>query len=165
MIDLSVMPAATLTLTTHSEAQTEVLGYAFAALLQPGTLVALRGDLAAGKTCFTRGIARRLAPASPVTSPTFTLVNEYAGAPALLHADLYRIEKLSEVRGLGYEELFAPADAIAVVEWAERAESLLPDARIDIAFEHAGGDTRTITIAPTIELPESWQQKLQLVVA
>ena len=115
-------------------------------LLPSGVVVGLRGELASGKTCFVRGMAARYAPGAGVHSPTFTLVNEYGGSKKLYHSDLYRIGP-DEVADLGYEELFEPTGGATVVEWAERAEPLLPARRIDVGFEHAGGDVRRITLS------------------
>jgi len=135
------------TLTTTSEAESEALGGRLAEVLPSGTVVALRGDLATGKTCLVRGMARHFAgPDTLVHSPTFTLVNEYGGERVLYHLDLYRLQGATEVAGLGYEELFDAPEGICVVEWAERAEALLPGRRLDVALEHAGGDTRRLTL-------------------
>jgi tRNA threonylcarbamoyladenosine biosynthesis protein TsaE len=120
------------------------VGEALAELLPAEAVVALRGDLASGKTCLVRGMAARFVPRQDVTSPTFTLVNVYGREPSLYHLDLYRLSHPAELAELGYEELFEP-DGLTVVEWAERAEGLLPATRLDIALEHAGGDTRRLT--------------------
>lgn len=109
-----------MTFETNSPEETERLGYALAGVLPLGAVVALRGELASGKTCLVRGMAARCARGTPIHSPTFTLVNQYPGSPTLYHLDLYRLST-EEVADLGYEELFEP-DGIAVVEWAERAE-------------------------------------------
>jgi tRNA threonylcarbamoyladenosine biosynthesis protein TsaE len=150
-----------LTVISLSPEVTEALGSTLAPLLPMGAVLALRGDLASGKTCFTRGLTRRLVPGAAVSSPTFVIVNEYRGAMTVYHADLYRLNTLSDVRALGCEELFTPVDGVTIVEWAERAESLLPELRIDIAFEHAGGDDRRITFSNRGVLEASWQRALQ----
>jgi len=146
------------TVETQSPEQTERLGYALAALIPSGTVVALRGELASGKTCLVRGMARRYASGVPVHSPTFTLVNEYGDSPRLYHIDLYRLSR-EEVADLGYEELFEP-EGITVVEWAERAEGLLPVRRLDIFLEHAGGDRRRLTFVDHGAMPEGWREAL-----
>lgn len=135
------------TLRTHSPEETESLGRALAEVIPAGSVVALYGELAAGKTCLVRGMAGRFGDPRAVTSPTFTLVQEYGDKPRLYHLDLYRLESLAEIIDLGYDELLDNPDAVCVIEWAERAAPLLPDSRIDIRLEHAGGDARTITIA------------------
>ena len=155
------MTANPLDLLSTSAEQTEALGFTLAEFVPLGALVALRGELASGKTCFTRGLARRLAPSSRVTSPTFTLVNEYGVDPPLFHADFYRLDTIDDVRALGDEEIFAPERGISVVEWADRAEDLLPDARIDVVFEHVGDDHRRIIIHAGIPLGPRWQDALQ----
>lgn len=155
------MNNGSLELESRSPEETEAIAFALAALLPQGAFISLRGDLAAGKTCFTRGLVKRLAPEEQVTSPTFTIVNEYEGASRIYHVDLYRLETLDEVRGLGYEDIFAPPEGITIVEWAERAESLLPAARIDVAIEHAGTDRRHIKISNGLPLASNWRVVLQ----
>lgn len=151
----------TLDWTTRSPEETEALGAALAGLLPLGALVALRGELASGKTCFIRGMARRFTRGEAVHSPTFTLVNEYGAGPKLYHLDLYRLTA-EEVADLGYEELFEPEDAVTVVEWAERAELLLPPRRLDVHFAHAGGDTRALRFHDRGLLPPGWQDALKV---
>ena len=144
---------------TQSPRETEMLGAGLAALLPGGSVVALRGPLAAGKTCFVRGMASALAVRSHVHSPTFTIVNEYGGTPNLIHVDLYRLFNTQEVLDLGPEDLFDPV-GICAVEWAERAEPLLPVKRVDVVFEHAGADRRCIRVVNHGLLPEGWQDRL-----
>ncbi len=137
--------AAAFNVQTESESETEALGARLAAALPAGVVVALRGDLATGKTCLVRGMARHFAGQDTlVHSPTFTLVNQYGSSPTLYHLDLYRLGGPVEVAGLGHEELFDMPDGICVVEWAERAEPLLPAERLDVHLEHAGGDARKL---------------------
>lgn len=144
---------------TESPEETERLGAALASCLSPSTVVALRGQLASGKTCFVRGMASHFG-VSAVHSPTFTLINEYGGSPKLYHMDLYRLHSLDEVADLGCEELFASNDCCAV-EWAERAEGLLPQDAVSIAFEHGGGDVRKITIEDRGRLADGWEEALR----
>jgi tRNA threonylcarbamoyladenosine biosynthesis protein TsaE len=133
------------TFTTSGEAGTVEAGARLGASLQPGDVVLLFGDLGAGKTAFVRGLARGLgADAEEVSSPTFTLVQEYRGGRLLLqHVDLYRLEP-REVDDLGLDELIS-ADAIVAIEWAERWTGRPRDA-LEVAIEHAGGDERRIAI-------------------
>lgn len=154
------MSGEALTLETQTPEATEELGRTLAQLLPLGAVIALRGDLATGKTCLVRGMARHFAKDDRVTSPTFTIVNQYGISPTLYHLDLYRL-CLEEVIDLGYEELFE-SDGITVIEWAERAEGLLPAKRIDIALEHAGHDHRRLTIQDNAVLPKGWQARLQV---
>ena len=151
----------TLTVTSHSENETEAIGKALMGLLPEGAVVALRGELGAGKTCLVRGMAAAIGTAAAVSSPTFTMVNEYEGTPKIYHVDLYRIAEPREVMDLGYEDLFDSPDGICVVEWAERAEKLLPPKRLDLTLEHAGKTTRTIHIRNHALLPQKWQRAIQ----
>lgn len=146
---------------TYSPEQTEEAGFVLASLLPKGTLVALHGDLAAGKTCFVRGMARCFDQHAPVHSPTFTLVNQYGTDMPLFHLDLYRLGGPEELADLGYEEVF-DSEGVCVVEWAERAEGFLPARRIDIHFAHGGGDRRTIHfVNREIALPEDVESRLR----
>lgn len=145
------MPDKTFSLVTHSAEETEALGAKLSQQLPTGTVVALYGDLAAGKTCLVRGMAQHFGRVENVHSPTFTLVNIYGEAPRqLFHLDLYRLGTVEELYDLGFEELFEP-QGICVVEWAERAAQVLPESRVDIHLEHAGGDTRKIEISTNLE--------------
>jgi len=145
---------------SHDPAHTERLGRALAGLLPMGAVVALRGELATGKTCLVRGMALHFAPDAPVHSPTFTLVNEYGSATKLYHLDLYRLAGVHELLDLGYEELFEP-DGVCVVEWADRAGDLLPPQRVDVDLEHLGEDARRLTFTDHSVLPNGWQEPLQ----
>jgi len=111
------------TFTSHSPADTESLGERWGRGAERGLVVALSGDLGAGKTQFVKGIARGLGSPARVHSPTFTLVNEYGGGRLrLFHLDLYRLETVAQIRSAGLEEFLQP-DGVAVIEWAERLES------------------------------------------
>ncbi len=135
-----------LTVVTHSEAETIELGRRVGADLEPGTIVLLRGDLGSGKTAFVRGLAAGVgADPEEVSSPTFTLVQEYAGRVRLYHVDLYRLSP-AEVDDLGIDQL-GDAQGIVAVEWAERLPRALPGA-VQVTIEDLGGDDRRITIAP-----------------
>jgi tRNA threonylcarbamoyladenosine biosynthesis protein TsaE len=105
---------------THSPAETEALGEVWGRAAEPGLVIALTGDLGAGKTALVRGLARGLGCAGRVHSPTFTLVNVYTGGRLpLYHLDLYRLDTPEQVRGAGLAEYLQP-DGVAVIEWAER---------------------------------------------
>jgi tRNA threonylcarbamoyladenosine biosynthesis protein TsaE len=131
---------------TTSESETSAAGERLAARLRAGDVVLLHGDLGAGKTAFVRGIARGLG-ASPddVTSPTFTLMQEYRGRMTLVHVDLYRLAP-EEVAALGIEES-TDEPAVVAIEWAERGSGWPPDSWV-IRFDDQGGDQRRITITP-----------------
>ncbi len=110
------------TLISHSPADTEALGEKFGRAAQHGWVVALSGDLGAGKTQFVKGVARGLGISARVHSPTFTLVAEYSGGRLeLFHLDLYRLETPGQVLSAGIEEFLQP-DGVAVIEWAERLD-------------------------------------------
>jgi tRNA threonylcarbamoyladenosine biosynthesis protein TsaE len=110
------------TFISHSPAATESLGEAWGRAAQSGLVIALSGDLGAGKTQFVKGLARGLGVTARVHSPTFTLVNEYGGGRLkLFHLDLYRLETAAQILSAGIEEFLSP-DGVAVIEWAERLE-------------------------------------------
>ena len=111
---------------TNSEAETEALGERLAKCLRAGAVVALYGDLGAGKTAFVRGMARGLDIRESVSSPTFTIVIEYPGDPALFHFDMYRLKNAEELYGIGWED-YLDRNGICVTEWSERIEEALPE--------------------------------------
>lgn len=150
-----------ITLLTESPDETANLGRHLAALLPRGSVVALHGELASGKTCLVRGMAAFFAQGQPIHSPTFTLVNEYGQDPKLFHLDLYRLHDARDVLGLGYEELL-DSDGITVIEWAERAGALLPERRIEIHLYHEGGDRRRIVVRNQGILGAGWPQELEI---
>lgn len=137
-----------------SEDETVNLGEQFAdEELEVGDVIALRGDLGAGKTKFTKGIARAFGIGeNDVASPTFSLLNEYTVAfedglrGHLYHLDCYRFERDDELLELGVEEYLYPRNAITIIEWPERIEKYLPKSRIEIMIEHTDTTKRTITI-------------------
>jgi tRNA threonylcarbamoyladenosine biosynthesis protein TsaE len=123
--------AADLTCRTTGPEQTRELAAAMAATLRPGDVVALSGELGAGKTCFVQGAARGLGVTTRVTSPTFTLVRTYdEGRLPVVHCDVYRLDRLHDVLDLG-DEVLAP-DVVTFVEWGDAVEPLLPDDRLDV---------------------------------
>jgi tRNA threonylcarbamoyladenosine biosynthesis protein TsaE len=140
-----VGPAEPLTIATHSEAETAAAGRDFAARVRPGDVVLLTGDLGAGKTAFVRGLAAGLGiDAGEVTSPTFTLIQEYGGGRVPLHhVDLYRLQSI-EVDDLGLDELTS-GDGVTAIEWPDRLPRPFKDA-IRVRIEHGHDDERTIHI-------------------
>jgi tRNA threonylcarbamoyladenosine biosynthesis protein TsaE len=128
-----------------SPEQTEALGEAFGALLRAGDVVLLTGDLGAGKTRFTKGIARELGVEQAVTSPTFNLVHEHSinGEIVLLHFDLYRLEDASELDDIDYFGLLE-SSAISVVEWGDRFVTALPLEYLLVAFELLDEQSRAL---------------------
>ncbi len=143
------------TLLSESPETTKRIAMAIASHAKPGTVIALHGDLGAGKTCFVQGLARVLAREEDVHSPTFTIVNEYGDGPALYHIDLYRLEDEEAIRDLALEDIF-DSNAIVAVEWAERAASLLPEQRVEIYLTHADSG-RTMRIQDFGALTKGWQ--------
>jgi len=132
---------------TANEEETGAAGEALARDLRPGDVVLLFGDLGAGKTAFVRGLARGIgANPAEVSSPTFTIVQEYAGRSATLyHVDLYRLES-AEIDDLGLDDLVS-GDGIVAIEWAERWKGR-PDDVTEVRLEHRGEDQRAIDIRP-----------------
>lgn len=116
-------------LRTRNENETIELGKKIAALLESGDILCLTGDLGAGKTAITKSIAAEIGIEEHVTSPTFTIVNQYYGSVNLNHFDVYRIERIEEMYDIGYEEYFY-SEAINIVEWANLIEELIPDEHI-----------------------------------
>jgi tRNA threonylcarbamoyladenosine biosynthesis protein TsaE len=130
---------------TASPGDTAAAGERLGATLAAGDVVALTGELGAGKTCFVQGLARGLGVQTHPTSPTFVLINEYRGRVPVHHVDAYRTGRASELIDLGLLELF-DGDGVTVVEWAERAALLLPERAIRVHIEGVGDEPRTITV-------------------
>ena len=130
---------------TNSPEETEALGTALAKVLTPGTVIAYRGDLGAGKTAFTRGLARGLGCKELVTSPTYTIVNEYLGGRLpLFHFDMYRLRSADDLWDIGWED-YLDRGGVCAVEWSENVAEAMEDA-ISVTIEKLGEDTRRITI-------------------
>jgi tRNA threonylcarbamoyladenosine biosynthesis protein TsaE len=130
-----------------SEDATRALGRRLGALLEPGDFVALTGGLGAGKTLFVKAVAEG-AQAEGATSPSFAIVNLYAGRVPLQHLDLYRLGGPQDLFALGFDDLLAEP-AATLVEWAEKAGPALPADRLEIAFAHAGETQRKATLVAT----------------
>ena len=131
---------------THSEAETEQAGADFARALPDGKVVAMYGELGSGKTAFVRGMARGMGLTCRVSSPTFTIVNEYEGPRELIHFDMYRLGSADELFDIGWEDYLARG-GVCAVEWSENVEDALRDAiHITIEKDPLEPDTRRITI-------------------
>ena len=130
---------------TNSPAETEALGAALAKRLAPGTVIAYTGDLGAGKTAFTRGLARGLGYVEPVTSPTYTIVNEYLGGRLpLFHFDMYRLGSAEDLWDIGWED-YLDRGGVCAVEWSENVTDAMENA-IWVRIEKLGDECRRITI-------------------
>ena len=130
---------------THSSAETEALGAALANILPPGTVLAYEGDLGAGKTAFTRGLAAGLGCTDMVTSPTYTIVNEYlSGRLPLFHFDMYRLASSDDLWDIGWED-YLDRGGICAVEWSENVRDAMENA-VCVRIEKLDGDSRRITI-------------------
>ena len=130
---------------THSEAETEQVGAAFAENLPGGTVVAFYGELGSGKTAFVRGMARGMGLKCRVSSPTFTIVNEYEGERELFHFDMYRLASGDELFDIGWEDDLARG-AVCAVEWSENVEDAFTGEEIIVRFEKTGEQDRRIII-------------------
>ena len=131
--------------TTNSPLETEAIGAALGKILPPGSVLAYRGDLGAGKTAFTRGLARGLGCKEIVTSPTYTIVNEYLGGRIpLFHFDMYRLRSSDDLFDIGWED-YLDRGGICAVEWSENVADAMEDA-VTITIEKLGEDSRQITI-------------------
>ena len=142
---------------TKSAAETEALGERLAKALRGGEVIAYTGDLGAGKTAFTRGLARGLGIKERVTSPTFTIVNEYEGGRLpLFHFDLYRLGSWEELYDIGWEDYLARG-GVCAVEWSQRAEELLEEDTIRVDIRRGASEEErvvTLTHAPALEEKE-----------
>ena len=132
---------------SHSAEETERFGESLAQELRAGDVLAFTGSLGMGKTAFTRGLARGLGCRGRVTSPTFTIVNEYEGRTPLFHFDMYRLGSSDELFDIGWDDYLARG-GVCAVEWSERVSDALPGDTIfvDIARGEEGENTRIITV-------------------
>ena len=138
---------------TNSPSETEAVGAALAKVLKSGTIIAYRGDLGAGKTAFTRGLARGLGVKEPVTSPTYTIVNEYlSGRMPLFHFDMYRLASSDDLWDIGWED-YLERGGVCAVEWSENVADAMEGA-IAVCIQKTGEDSRKITITGGIGLED-----------
>jgi tRNA threonylcarbamoyladenosine biosynthesis protein TsaE len=134
---------------THDADETVLLGTCLGALVEAGSCIVLDGDLGAGKTQLTKGIASGLGSRALVTSPTFTIINEYLdGRLPLYHLDLYRLEDSDELADIGYDDLF-DGSGVIVIEWGERFPDMLPGDALHLSFSLVSETCRTIEASPT----------------
>lgn len=142
-----------LTFRTDCAEATQRLAARLGPYLRAGDVVALYGDLGAGKTCFVQGLAVGMGIHEHVTSPTFILVRTHRGTPALCHADAYRLQSPEELEDLGLEDLLA--EAVLAIEWAEKIREALPADRIEVSFRILDDDGRELTLCAGGERSEA----------
>ncbi|SDN50353.1 tRNA threonylcarbamoyladenosine biosynthesis protein TsaE [Fictibacillus solisalsi] len=137
-----------LIISTTSPEETAELAEKLSTLLQAGDVLTLEGDLGAGKTTFTKGLAKGLGVKRVVNSPTFTIIKEYKGRVPFYHMDVYRLEDSDE--DLGFEEYFE-GEGVTVVEWAQFIADRLPEERLNIDIRRTGDETRELKFTPSGE--------------
>ncbi len=139
--------------TTTSPGETETVGAALGKIIPPGTVIAYLGDLGAGKTAFTRGLARGLGATDMVTSPTYTIVNEYlSGRLPLFHFDMYRLASSDDLWDIGWED-YLDRGGVCAVEWSENVADALEDA-VTVRIDKIDDDTRCITVTGGVFLED-----------
>lgn len=134
-----------LSFTSHSPLETEAFAEKLSQKLRGGDVIAFRGGLGAGKTTFTRGLARGLGSDTEVSSPTFALVHEYECNPPLYHFDMYRIDTMDDLYSTGFFD-YLESGGILAIEWSENIDEALPDETIFVTISPDGPDSRTITV-------------------
>lgn len=134
-----------MTFVTHSAEETFQLGKKIGSMLQPGAIIAMEGNLAAGKTTIAKGIAESLGIEETITSPTFTLISEYEGKMPLYHMDVYRLDSCEDFINLGVEDLMY-GNGVSIIEWSERVREELPQFTIKLRLEVRGDGGRDITL-------------------
>ena len=151
-----------MTFITHSAAETKKLGKVLAGILEPGDVVALQGELGAGKTTLVQGIAQGLGVRSenPAASPTFVLIHEYRGRFKIYHLDWYRLKKVGGTDAQMAEECFR-GDAVTLVEWPERGEALLPPEALKVRISYEGADKRSFRFSLSPAKKKQWQKAMK----
>jgi len=146
---------------TYSVEETRIVGASLAPTLLPGDVISLTGDLGAGKTAFVQGVAAALGVEGRVTSPSFTIVHEYAGRYPILHLDVYRLDSFQEVIDLGFEEFLDP-ESIVLIEWGEAIAPMLPRRHLEVearrALDPEAEDERCLIFRPR---GSEWIRKIQ----
>ena len=130
---------------TSSPEETQALGRQLAAGLEPGDVIAMIGELGSGKTCIIQGICQGLDVADDVTSPTFTLINEYQGRLPVYHFDLYRLDDSESALDIGFDE-YVDGDGVCLIEWADKFPEILPEDRTEIRLNVLDADRRELKI-------------------
>lgn len=147
------------TLTAENAEDTQKIASVLGELAQPGDVLTLHGDLGAGKTTFTQGMAKGLGVKQEVSSPTFTLINEYAGRLPLYHMDVYRLGEQAAKEDLGYDEYFY-GDGVTVVEWAELLKDRLPEDTLQLTIEKEGEQKRSLHFVANGSRAREWLEEL-----
>lgn len=142
---------------TSTPDETKAVAAAVAPVMLPGDVVALSGDLGAGKTCFVQGAAAALGVTDRVTSPSFVLVKEYQGTFPILHLDVYRLSNLQELTDLGYEEFLDPA-WVVFIEWGDAVGALLPPSLLEVDIRRGSGEERLIVFHSR---GPAWERRLR----
>jgi tRNA threonylcarbamoyladenosine biosynthesis protein TsaE len=141
---------------SRSPDETRKIAEVVAPFLLPGDVIALTGDLGAGKTCFVQGAARALGVKERVTSPSFVLMRSYQGDLAILHLDVYRLNSLHELEDVGFEELLEPTQVV-FVEWGDAVTPLLPEEHLEIEIKASSDTDRTLAFRP---FGSGWMSRL-----
>lgn len=160
---MPVLDTLSFEIVSHSGEQTQRIGARLGALLPSHMVIALMGQMGAGKTHFSKGIGLGWGATQPLRSPTFTLIQEHhrsADDNTLYHIDLYRAERAADLRGIGLDEIFEDEHAIALVEWAERAEDMLPNDTLFLHIDVVTPTKRRLTFSTKAEA--TWQVLQQL---
>ena len=131
---------------TFCESETSDIGRILASHLKSGDIVAFYGDLGAGKTAFVKGMAAELGCIDSVSSPTFSLVNQYSGRMDLFHFDMYRIGSEDELYSIGFYDYLGYENAVFAIEWIENVEDYIPEAQYSVSIEKLGENSRRITL-------------------
>ena len=157
------MTSSSLQFVSGSPAQTVAVGSSLANWLREGDVLLLHGDLGAGKTTLAKGIARALGIEAVVSSPSFSLVNEYdtgleAPVRRLYHLDLYRLQGEDDLASIGFDDFVGPPNGATIVEWPERAAALLPDRYVLVEIESTGAETRRLRFIPVPD-DGSWNDR------
>ena len=155
---MPILDARSFEMDSHSDEQTQRIGARLGALLPMHMVIALIGQMGAGKTHFSKGVGVGWGADQPLRSPTFTLVQEHhrtTDRATLYHIDLYRAERTADLHGIGLEEIFDDDQAVTLVEWAERAEAMLPPDTLRIQIDVASPTKRQITFSTQSE--QTWQ--------
>ena len=146
------------TVVTHAPQETAALAERLGAAAETGTVLCLVGDLGAGKTLFTQGIARGLGVTEEVTSPTFALMNQYCGRLPVTHFDLYRLEREEELDEIGFYEFAEPSGGVVLIEWADKFPAALPEPHIRLEIERGEKENeRRLAFSATEEDNALWR--------